>query len=405
MADLSAYISFLVELDIRNKSLPVIKLTDNSAYPVGVAAGVSGIFEITQPDGGVYSGSWSTPDIVYSAGILQPASISLRLATNNKLQPGNYTIKYTVDHAGYTPTTLTRTFTVSYSAPVISIEKSFDVFTPVISVADSTVYTTSGFTVGSVTRAWSVNVGTTGTLTGTGSSLQLDFSGDYYDALYDITLTSTFLCASNSYNFLSIRDSYVTHETEDAYAPPSGTQLLTYLKELKSRLDALINTCQRYDKAKQDYEYAVVLYTHLKNRVCSGDTVNVYTYVQEILDILHYHNSISQVHSNTAIDPYNFTQLCGTGSGGTIEYHKYIVDGSETLETTPFNHITFVIPELVGKTMLQFSLDGIIREHKNDPSPIEPALFSNKAVFESAAGKIYYTPGLDVGQLILILYK
>jgi hypothetical protein len=49
MADLSAYVDFSVRLD-KSGMTPAIVLTDTSAYPVGVAATVTGVFSVTQPD-------------------------------------------------------------------------------------------------------------------------------------------------------------------------------------------------------------------------------------------------------------------------------------------------------------------------------------------------------------------
>lgn len=408
MADLSAYISFAVEMDIRNKSLPVMVLTDNSVYPVGVDAGVSGIFEITQPDGGVYNGSWSSPDIVYSSGSLQPATIALRLATGMVLQPGVYTIKYTVDHSLYTPTVLTRTFTLAYTAPEQELTESFDVFTPALQYVDDTVYSAGGYTQSGLTRAWTAVVGTVGTVVGAASTLNLAYSGNYYDAEYDITLVSECLFTSTSYSYLSIREKLTANVVTDAYTPPSAAVLLGYLKTLKSRLDSLVDTCQRYDKAKADYEYAVVLYAHVKSRVCAGDTVNVYTYIQEILDILNYHSAISVSHTNTVIAAYNFSALCDTGGGGgggsAIEALKYVADGTEPTFSSPVPYTTIDLSSLIGKTLLQLSVDGTIKNLKQGAAPMANLPAAGEAYFENAVGKVYLSDTVSYGQYILILY-
>jgi len=399
MPDLSAYIDFDVEMDIRNKNVPVWVITDPNNYPLGVDVDVIGIFEITQPDGGVYTGLWSAPDIEYSGGILQPASIAMRLGTGSLVQPGTYIIKYTIDHPSYTPTVLTKIFTISYTAPTADLNESFDVFVPELSISDDTTYSASGYTVFVSSRAWSAVVGTVGTVNGVAQVLDLAYLGDYYDAAYEITLVADFLCTSNTYAYLTIRDRITTVVETDAWTPPTAAQLLGYLKTLKDRLDELINSCQRYDRAKADYEYASVLYQHLKNRICSGDTVGVYTYIQEILDILHYHSSIPTTHTETPIQPYVYTALCAA-TGTLTAAQIYIVDGSETQEV---GYMTFIIAGLIDKTLLQVSLDGIERKCTQGGTPVVPPA-DGEFHFETALGKFYYSPTLNIDQYIQVLY-
>ena len=405
MPDLSAYISFNVQMDIRNKNVPLFVLTDDSGYPGGVAAGITGIFEITQPDGGVYTGDWGSPDVVYATGALQPANIALRLATGNVLQPGTYTLKYTVDHASYSPTTLTRIFTIAYAAPTPVLTESFDVFVPSLGISDDTSYSASGYSTSGASQAWSAVIGTVGTITGSTASFSLAYGGQYYDAHYTITLVSDFRFQSTTYSYLSIKDRFTKVHVTDAWRPPTASQLLGYLKTLKTRLDALINTCQRYDTAKADYEYAYILYTHIKNRVCAGDTIGVYTYIQEILDILHSHSAISTTHTNTIIAAYNFSALCSTGggSGNGIGAYIRVIDGTEDQESAPFNHVTFTASELIGKTILQVSLDGIIRRFTQGGTPFVPPT-EGEFHFETANGLVWYTPMYNVDQYIWVLY-
>ena len=404
MPDLSAYISFEIEMDIRNKNVPEWLLTDNGTYPPGVDAGITGIFEITQPDGGVYTGSWTSPDIIYSGGALQPASIALRLtSTGNVIQPGNYIIKYTIDHASYSPTILTKNFTVAYTAPTAVLTESFDVFVPELSISDDTVYNPSGYTTFVDARDWEAVIGTVGVKNGTAQVLDLSYLGDYYDASYVITLIADFHCDINSGEAFTVRDRITTIVDTDAWTPPDADTLLGYLKTLKTNLDALINSCQRYDRAKADYEYALVLYTHIKARVCSGDTVGVYTYIQEILDILHNHASIPTVHTEAIIPAYDYGALCTVGATHQIQNLLYVVDGSETQETVPSDYMTFVISGLIGKTLLTAHLDGIERVLTQGGAPVVLPT-DGTFHFETALGKFYYTPTLNIDQYIQILY-
>lgn len=314
MADLSAYISFLVKFDVTNVNLPVLTLTDNGVYPSGVPATITGIFTITQPDGVTRTGSFSTPDIAWNGSSLPPASIPLRLDTANRIQQGQYTIVHTIAATGYTNTVLTRTFTISYARPTVELEEEFDVYTPSLEYEDVTVYTAGAFTQ-TITRTWSAIIGTVGSKTGTNSAIfDLAYASNYYDAAYTIYFTSSVLYQSTVYAYLSILDIFSTDVHTDAYAPPTAATLLTYLTTLKTRLDALINSCQRYDIAKADYEYAYILYEHSLARFCAGDTEGVDTYITEILDIYNNNVVVVRVHTNAIITTYSFD--C-SGGGGT----------------------------------------------------------------------------------------
>lgn len=303
--DLSSYISFLVKADISDKNSPVFVLTDDSVYPVGVMP--SGFFNITQPDGLVRVGNMTSPDITPSSLI---ASIALRLDGYLKLQQGDYTIQYTISAAGYDDTVLSRTFNVAFTEPVISLTKIFDLFTPSLSYYDATVYNAGIFS-SVVTRSWGAVIGTVGNTTGGNSaSFDLKYGGSYYDAAYKVTFSASVLYQSLVYSYLSILDALTKEEDSDVYAPPSSSQLLTYLTALKTKLDSLINSCQKYDKAKEDYEYAYTLYTHAQKRICAGDKVGVITYIQEILKIYHNNVVTNPEHTNEPISAYVYD--CGS---------------------------------------------------------------------------------------------
>ena len=319
--DLSSYISFLVQADITDVSAPVFKLTDNSVYPVGVVP--TGIFTITQPDGITRTGTFTNPDI--SGGVLT-TSIALRLTSANLLQQGEYTIKYEVAADGYVPTILSRSFIVSYTQATLNLVPLFDVFTPALEYEDHTVYNAGNFTQ-TLVRSWSAVIGTVGTITGTDSaSFDLKYGASYYDALYTINFTASLTYQSSTYSFLSIKDFLSKQVSVDVYTPKSSAQLLTGLTALKTALDALINSCQKYDNAKEDYEYAYILYTHAMKRICAGDKVGVYTYINEITSIINNNVKPILTHTNAPISPYVYD--CGSSPAPTVPYVLEVVAGS-----------------------------------------------------------------------------
>lgn len=309
--DLSSYISFLVKADITDVASPLFVLTDNSVYPDGVVP--TGIFTITQPDGLVRTGSFDSPDIVASNGIKE---INLRLDCDNKLQKGEYAIKYEVDAAGYDRTTLSRTFTISYTKPEVVLENNFDSFTPSLECQDITNYTITGFA-GTVARSWSATIEGVGVITGTDSaSFDLKYGASYYDAKYDIQFSSTVTYQSSVYSLLSIKDLFTKEVIIDVYTPASSAQLLAGLTNLKAKLDALINSCQKYDTAKADYEYAYTLYAHAMKRICAGDKTGVYTYINEITAIINNNVAPVLTHTNAPIAAYVYD--CGSGGSDPV---------------------------------------------------------------------------------------
>lgn len=317
--DLSSYISFLVQADITDISAPVFKLTDNSVYPEGVIP--TGIFTITQPDDLTRTGTFTAADIV---AVNTSKNVNLRLDCKNLLQQGEYTIKYEVHADGYDPTILSRSFTINYTKPTVILSNNFDVFTPALECEDITAYGVGGFT-NTIVRSWSAEM-SAGTITGTNSaSFDLKYGGSYYDSAYTINFSSVVTYQSSSYSFLSIKDGFSKVETIDVYTPASSSQLLSGLTALKTTLDSLINSCQKYDKAKCDYEYAYILYAHAMKRICAGDKTGVYTYINEITSIVNNNVKPVLTHTNAPISAYVYD--CGGGTGGS-SYVLEVVAGS-----------------------------------------------------------------------------
>jgi hypothetical protein len=372
--DLSAYISFLVKADITDVAAPVFVLTDNSVYPVGVVP--TGIFTITQPDGLTRTGSFDSPDIVASN---TSKSVNLRLDCNNLLQQGEYTIKYEVHADGYDPTILSRSFTVSYTKPTIVLTNEIDVFTPSIEVQDNTVYSETGYT-NTVTRSWSAVIGTAGTLTGTNTGVfDLKYGASYYDAAYTVNFSSIADFQSTSYSFLSIRDSFSKTDSFDVYTPESSAQLLTGLTALKTKLDSLINSCQKYDDAKADYGYAYTLYAHAMKRICAGDKTGVYTYINEITAIINNNVKPILTHTNAPISPYLYD--CGSSTAPTVPFTLDVVAGqaSAIAAGVIVGATTFENEQLASKYVLVFR--GNIKQPLGDP--LDGGMFYTKSFLDT----------------------
>jgi len=314
--DLSAYISFAAILDNSGTS-PTVRIIDNSAYPPGVANQISGLLSITQPDGITDANTdFSHPNIYWNGGSLVQAQRPLRLATNNKLQNGSYSITYTVRCIGYTDTVLTKTFSANYTAPVPVLSPAFDNFTPQLKVIDGTNYLPGNITFISCVQSWAGLIrsvgGTNQNIIGSGVVFDLAYGGSYYDAAYDITLTSVVTYEIPDVSpWITLVDKIVSvTQTFNSEIPPSLSQLLQGLTTLKSKLDASINN-PNYQALQQGYSYAVSLYYHLVTRGSTGDLSGLSTYVYQLQVI--FNNGITPPYNNTntPIPAYNW------GGGGS----------------------------------------------------------------------------------------
>lgn len=325
MADLSSVININAVLDNSVPGTPVIRIIDTSAYPGGVPPLVKGCLLIIQPDGIPYNNTnFAAPDIQFTGGSLNQAVIPLRLATNNRFQNGGYLITYTVQAAGYTNTVLTKTFVLNYTAPVPVLSNAFDNFTPHLTVTDATNWGVSGLSFVSVTDTWAGLIrsvtGTNQAITGAGGTFDLAFGGSYYDAVYDISLTSivTWQIPGIS-SWVTIVDNFQPPlQTFTTEIPPTLAQLLTSLTILKSQLDAGINNNQVTQNLLQSYTFAVSIYTHLIDRGQSSQLAGLSQYVYQLQMIFNNGVTPTYINTNTVIPAYVWGGGAGSATWASI---------------------------------------------------------------------------------------
>ena len=316
--------SFNVKFDLT--SIPTLVLTDTTVSP---PPGVVGVFAITQPDGYTRTGDISTPDITSSGGVF---SIPLRLDSTGNVQMGQYIIKFTASAPSYLSTDFTRIFEFSYSPVKLIIKESFDVFTPSLKVADNTVYQVSTYDAGVVTRSWQATSIPTGILTGTSQVLDLIKNGNYYDAFYAITLTSTVRYSHQVYSYLTVQETVSSTINTFAQTPPSLDALVTSISNLKAMVDGLDSTTYLYANANEDFQSAQIYFTHIIDKLKLGIGTDIFSDLKSLILVLHGGQYPAYVATNLPIHPYDFTEFFGAPKWGKI-------GGSISNQTDLWNYI------------------------------------------------------------------
>jgi len=220
-----------------------------------------------------------------------------------------------------------------YVPSALVLTENFDVFTPLLSYTDSTSYTKAGYTNGAITRAWSATSTPTGTITGSASTLSLAFGGQYYDANYSITLTSSLLYTNAVNNWLTIQETLTKTVATYAETPPTVAEIVDMISDIKAAMDAAVNTCQTYDQLKADFEYAQSLFGHIMDKVKVNDMTNIYTNLKDLLMVLNNYQVPAYAPTNLPIPPYNIAAFFPGAVWGSIT-------GSITLQTDLVNYIT-----------------------------------------------------------------
>lgn len=303
-------LSFRVNFNLTGT--PTLVLTDTTTSP---PAGLVGIFAITQPDGYTRTGNINSPDITSAGGSF---SYTLRLDSLNGLQCGTYTIVYSGNAPGYLSTDFTRTFTFQYEAPALVITEDFNVFTPLLRYKDDTVYTKAGFTNGAITRAWTAVSTPTGTKTGSSQIFDLIHNGNYYSANYTTTLTSSLTYTSSTLSWLTVSETVSKTVTSCIEQPPSLSEFVIEVSALRQTMEDLINTCQSFDQAKADFEYAQSLLWHIIDKAKTQDWDNIYVDLQELIKVLNNYQTPACTADNQIIPPYDFSELLPGMSWGNI---------------------------------------------------------------------------------------
>ena len=304
-------ISFSVQFDFTG--VPTLRLTDTSTN--GLTATRVAAFTVTQPDLYTRPGNILAPDMTAGATTF---SLPLRLDSMGLPQCGSYTIIMTVRNEGYDDTDFTRTWISQYVPVTLVVADNFDVFTPNLSVRDNTTYSVSNYNSGPLTRAWSVTSTPTGTITGSGVNLSLISGGNYYDANYSVSLTSSLLYTHQVYSWFTIDESINKAYTTYAQTPPVLLDLVESISALKLKLDEAKDKCLEFEKLQEDFEYAQSLFVHIIDKIKVGDLDNVYVDIKDLLIVLNGYNIPPYSPTNLPIPTYDLSSYFPGAVWGNI---------------------------------------------------------------------------------------
>lgn len=294
-------ISFTVRFNLTGT--PTLVLTDTTTYP----AGAIGIYTITQPDGYVRTGNFASPDVTSSGGTF---SETLRLSSTGGIQNGQYTVKYEIRTTDLVISTFTRTWQMGYDVVDLKMREEFDVFTPRLRYFDDTVYSVANWTNGAVTRYWTGVSTPTGTKTSSGVSLDMVHTGNYYDANYTITLSSSLLYTHQVYtSWLTVQETVTKTVTTYAETPPTVTALIGLIVQLKNSLEFKVDTVNEFNQTRQDFEYAQSLFEHIVRRIQVNDLSGIYRDLKDLIAILRNYQIPTYVPLNAPILPYNLGSI------------------------------------------------------------------------------------------------
>jgi hypothetical protein len=293
-------ISFSVQFDLTG--VPTLRITDTSTH--GLIATRVASFDITQPDLYTREGNILAPDMAAGATTF---SIALRLDSNGLPQVGTYRIVMTVRNAGYDDTEATREWISTYVPVNLVITENFDVFTPNLSVRDNTTYAVSNFNSGPLTRSWSITSVPTGTITGSGVTQSLLYNGNYYDANYTLSLTSSLLYTHQVYTWFTVNETVSKTVNTYAQTPSTLVQLVTDISALKLSVDNAINSGNEFYRQQADFEYAQTLFVHIIDKIKVNNTANIYKDLKDLIAVLNNYQIPVYTPTNQPITAYDLS--------------------------------------------------------------------------------------------------
>jgi len=227
MGLLDSYIGFRVEVDLVSD---VIRLYDNSSP--GVPAGWTGAFVLSNSQGIIYNGSLASPNVGDGIGTL--LTVPIVPGGDGYIPKGDYTIQYKIVSPGQPEAALQRTFAVVHEPISFTPTQILDVFTPYVRLVDNQDLTVAGYGVLTQARQWTSFLPTVGTINSTVDNIILQYAGQYYSGIHQVSFQSDVTYQSIANSWLRVFQRYSWVGNVSVPERPSFSQLLEYLDDLKA---------------------------------------------------------------------------------------------------------------------------------------------------------------------------
>lgn len=194
-----ATISFTTQFNLSStpKKFVFVDTSDYAGQGI-TTSNVNGCFKITSPSGIViYNNvdfSNSGCDVRVSVSTTNQTTISLPIGIDSLVEPGVYTILYTVKDITASPVfyTVTNSYTYSYTSPTVGINQTINLVVPLFTSIDTTSYPIAGATY-TLTRVHTLYypVGSAGAGSPTISSSQTIPVSVFYNGTQTTSISST----------------------------------------------------------------------------------------------------------------------------------------------------------------------------------------------------------------------
>lgn len=200
MPTLQGHISFTVKFNLTLNKLSLQFSSDISSPDI---EGITAAFDVRQPDGLIRDGNTASPDVSWNGSGFPEFTLPLRLASDGNPQRGTYFIQVSAIATGYDAGIFSREFNYQFELPEIIIAKDFDVFTPALSATDETQHDVQEYTTNTLVRSWQAEI-PAGVIISSASSIDLAYSGAYYDSLYKIYFAVNSTYTNDMYSWLTV---------------------------------------------------------------------------------------------------------------------------------------------------------------------------------------------------------
>lgn len=319
MPTLQGHISFTVKFNLTLNKLSLQFSSDISSPDI---EGITAAFDVRQPDGLIRNGNTASPDVSWNGSGFPEFTLPLRLASDGNPQRGTYFIQVSAIATGYDAGIFSREFNYQFELSELKVTTIFDVFTPSLSATDETQHDVPEYTTNTLGRSWQAEI-PAGVIIGSASSIDLAYSGAYYDSLYKIHFGVNATYTNDIYSWLTVVAGRSKYFEKPAFIPPAMAILFSWLSALKLHDDGCDCGC---GCSKSAYDKALALYKLIREKVCAQDTDCLNEMFNTFYSLTHNGAVWQYTNTNLVIPPYDFTTGCSGNSPGLVNTGTVVVE-------------------------------------------------------------------------------